>query len=66
MVAAIESLAQLGWVIYGIGGRATSTVVFLIGPIMLSSTARAQERAIAPEDEPEPGSFSLPRENRRA
>jgi UMF1 family MFS transporter len=53
-------LAQIGWVLYGLGGKATSTVVFLIGPLMLANTARF-EFAEADAEEPEPGSWALPR-----
>lgn len=46
----------------GLGGKATSTVIFLIGPLMLTNTARlAEEEAAQLEmDEEEPGVFHLP------
>jgi len=32
-----------GWALYGLGGKATSTIVFLIGPLMLTHSARLEE-----------------------
>ena len=54
-------IAAFGWALYGLGGKATSTVVFLVGPLMLTNTARIEEEHMLDDDTVEdPGLFHMP------
>ena len=39
------TLASFGWVIYGLGARAISGIVFMIGPLLLIDAARRENDA---------------------
>ena len=44
--------AALGWIVYGLGARAISGIVFMIGPLLLIDAARAADEANDSDEEP--------------
>ena len=49
--ARTTSIAALGWMIYGLGAKAVSGIVFLIGPLILIDAARKAEEVASEEGE---------------